>query len=70
MRGKRKLKVHWVNGVGETHKKHSTITPNTTEHSTKPTINPTQENKPHQTRCGGKEEKWRLGEKKNGEEPE
>ena len=27
MRGKRKLKVHWVNGVGEEKKKHSTITP-------------------------------------------
>ena len=42
MRGKRKLKVHWVNGVEETHKRHSTITPNTTEHSTKPPIKTNQ----------------------------
>ena len=58
MRGKRKLKVHWVNGVGETHKKHSTITPNTTEHSTKPN---TKTNQPLM-----KVE----GNKKNGDEPE
>ena len=44
------MKVHWVNGVGETHKKHSTITPqhkknhNTTTkiHSTKLTIKTNQ----------------------------
>ena len=50
MRGKRKLKVHWVNGVGETHKKTLNQTPqckknyNTTikTHSTKLTIKTNQ----------------------------
>ena len=50
MRGKRKLKVHWVNGVEKTYKKHSTKPQqhkknhNTTTktHSTKLTIKTNQ----------------------------
>lgn len=59
------MKVHWVDGVGETHKKHSTITPQhkknhdktTKIHSTKPTI---KTNQPL----------MRVERKKNGDERE
>lgn len=70
MRGKRKLKVHWVNGVEETHKKKTDQTPqhhralNQTTHQNQSTTPLT--NQPHQKRCGeksrGGREKWSLGE--------
>ena len=62
------MKLHWVNGVGETHKKHSTITP---QHNNKNPLNQTIHQNQSTTHEGGEEDrglnrKFKRGVKDKG----
>ena len=60
MRGTRKLKVHWVNGVGETPEKHNNQTTATQEkprHNNNNPLNQTNHHNQSTTHEGGEEDK-------------
>ena len=67
MRGKRKLKVHWVNGVEEAHKNKTDQTPQhkKTKQPHQPTIKP-QYKKTKQTTPDGVGEKKKSGVGESG----
>ena len=65
MRDKRKLKVHWVNGVGETPEKHNNQTTATQEkprHNNKNPLNQTNHQNQSTTHESGEEDRC-LGRK-------
>ena len=74
MRGKRKLKVHWVNGVGETpekHNNHNTTTQEKPRHNNKNPLNQTNHQNQSTTHEGGEEDrglnrKFKRGVKDKG----
>ena len=70
MRGKRKLKVHWVNGVEETPEKHNNQTTATQEkpqHNNKNPLNQTNHQNQSTTHEGGEEDRGLNRKFKRGE---